>query len=142
MGQIASVVVSLGLALLAAGCSSALGVWPVPQSHYTDQDVRLVSLGPAKGAAGQWFFTYGGLADVMHPDIAQEAVREALREKRADLLTDYTLSLRGTRAPIFLIPGLDLWWVSWTAEGTAAKIEQLSPALRQEPAKASKPEGR
>nr|MBI3612204.1 hypothetical protein [Nitrospirota bacterium] len=142
MSRTALIIASLSLTLLAGGCSSALGIWPVAQSHYTNPDAKIVPLGPTRGSAGQWFFTYGGLADVMHPDIAQEAVREAIREKRADLLTDYTLSLRGTRAPIFLIPGLDLWWVSWTAEGTAAKLDRPPPTLPHEPAKGPKPEGR
>jgi hypothetical protein len=125
--------------LLTQGCSSALGVWPVTQSHYVNEDLRVVPIGPTKATAGDWVFTFGGLADIMHPDISQKAVQEAIREKKADLLADYTLSLRGTRFPIFLIPGLDFWWISWTAEGTAAKIEPGQPAQAPEPAKPMKP---
>ncbi len=130
------------LGLFLQGCSSALGVWPVTQSHYTNQDDKIVSLGSVKGTAGDWIFTFGGLADVMHPDISQEVVREALQEKKADLLTDYTLSLRGTRVPIFLIPGLDFWWVSWTAEGVAAKIEVVNPVPLSDPGKGPESEAR
>lgn len=115
------------LTVLSFGCSSALGIWPVTQSRYTSQDVAIIPVGPTSGSASDWFFTFGGMVDLMDPDIPQQAVLEAVHKKKADLLINYTLSLRATRLGIPLIESLTFWWLTWTAEGTAAKIEFVSP---------------
>lgn len=116
------------LAIVLQGCSAARGIWPVAQSHEIYPDTRFVPIGEAKGEASDYFFTYGGVVDLMHPDIAEAAVRDAIKPKGGDLLIDYTLSLKATRIPFGLfIVGLDGWWITWTAEGTAAKIEHVKP---------------
>jgi hypothetical protein len=100
-----------------------------------------VPIGEAKGEGSDWFFTYGGVVDMMHPDIQKEAVNEAIKSKGGNLLIDYTLSLKATRVPFGLfIVGLDGWWITWTAEGTAAKMEIVKPESAPEGAgKAPKP---
>ena len=114
--------------LLIQSCSAARGVWPVAQSHEVYPDTRVVPIAEAKGEGSDWFFTYGGVVDMMHPDIAEAAVQHAIKSKGGDLLIDYTLSLKATRIPFGLfIVGLDGWWITWTAEGTAAKVEHVKP---------------
>lgn len=120
--------VLLSVALLAGGCSGARGVWPVAQSRIVYPDITIVPIGEAKGESSDWFFTYGGVVDLMHPNIAEAAVQDAIKSKGGALLIDYTLSLKATRVPFGLfIIGLDGWWITWTAEGTAAKMEHAKP---------------
>jgi len=138
-GWLAGTLLLVGL--LIQSCSAARGVWPVAQSHEIYPDTRIVPIGEAKGEGRDWFFTYGGVVDMMHPDIQKEAVNEAIKSKGGTLLIDYTLSLKATRIPFGLfIVGLDGWWITWTAEGTAAKMELVKPEPAPEGAgKAPKP---
>ncbi|WP_447598243.1 hypothetical protein [Nitrospira sp. Nam80] len=110
------------------GCSSGLGLWPVAQSHITAEGAQIVPLGDTKGTASDFFFSWGGLPDFLHSNLQAEAVQEAIRAKQGDLLIHYTLSVRATRLPLgLLVVDLSLWWVTWTAEGIAAKILSETP---------------
>ncbi|TAJ27425.1 MAG: hypothetical protein EPO64_05595 [Nitrospirae bacterium] len=116
------------LVIVLQGCSSARGIWPVGQSRVLYPTTTIIPIGEARGEASDYFFTYGGVVDLMHPDIAEVAVQDAIKSKGGDLLIDYTLSLKATRIPFGLfIVGLDGWWITWTAEGTAAKMEYAKP---------------
>lgn len=120
-------VLMLLLACGVSGCTSALAVFPVTQSHQIPGDAKIVPLGQAEGTADHFEATFGGLPDLLDPSSQQEAVREAIQKKQGDLLTDYVLSFNAVRAGI---PGIDLltfWWVHWKAEGTVAKVE-LTPS--------------
>jgi hypothetical protein len=121
-------------AALAAGGCAAVGVWPVPATHELPPETRVVPIGAVKGYAKDWFFTFGGVPDIMHPDIAQAATKDALAAKQADLLTNATYSLYVTRIPLGLyIAGVNAWIISWTVEGTAAKFEPMPPAQPSPP---------
>jgi hypothetical protein len=114
------------------GCSGGLGLWPVAQSHLTTDGTNIVPLGNAEGTADDFFVTWGGLPDFMHSDLQAEAVRNAIQAKEGDLLINYTLSVRVTRFPLgLLLVDLSAWWVIWTAEGTAAKVQQESVPSRR-----------
>jgi hypothetical protein len=111
----------------ASGCTSALAVFPTAQSHQVPGDAKIVPLGQAEGTAEHFEVTFGGLVDLLDPNSQQEAVREAIRKKQGDLLTDYVLSFYAVRAAIPGIDLLNIWWVHWKAEGTVAKVE-LTPS--------------
>jgi len=115
------------LSIAVCGCSAGLGLWPVVQSHVPASGTGIVPLGETEGTASDFFFTWGGLPDFLHSDLQAEAVREAIRAKRGDLLIDYTLSVRVTRFPLGLfLTELNAWWVTWTAEGIAAKAQAVN----------------
>lgn len=121
-------VLMLLLACGASGCTSALGVWPVAQSHVSYPETKIAPLGETKATARDFEFTLSGVPDIMHPDIAHRAVHDAIAAKGGDLLTDYTLSLYVTQIPFGLfIAGVNGWVITWTAEGTAAKLEFVKP---------------
>ena len=123
----AMVVVLTALPIAFAGCSAGLGLWPVVQSHFTASGTKLVPIGESEGTAGDFFFTWGGLPDFLHPDLQEEAVRKAVRAKDGDLLINYTLSVRVTRFPLgLLLIDLNAWWITWTAEGIAAKVHFMN----------------
>lgn len=131
MGRTLTLLPGAGLllcaALTAGGCA-AVGVWPVPNTHELPPDTRVVPIGEVKGYAKDWFFTFGGVPDIIHPDIAQEATKDALAAKKADLLINSVYSLYVTRIPLGLyIAGVNAWIISWTVEGTAAKFEPRPP---------------
>ena len=116
------------LSVMYGGCSAGLGIWPVPESRIPWPGSKIIPIGEAEGASSDWFFTIGGLADVMDPSIPAKAVREAIQAQGGDMLINYTLSMRATRLPLFLIlTDFSFWWVTWTAQGTAAKIEMVTP---------------
>jgi hypothetical protein len=117
------------LSIAVCGCSAGLGLWPVVQSHVPASGTAIVPLGETEGTASDFFFTWGGLPDFLHPALQEEAVREAIRVKGGDLLIDYTLSVRVTRFPLGLfLTELNAWWITWTAEGIAAKAQ---PEIRE-----------
>ncbi|MGH7233183.1 MAG: hypothetical protein ACREJU_17760 [Nitrospiraceae bacterium] len=123
----AVVMVLTALPIALGGCSAGLGLWPVVQSHVTASGAKLVLIGESEGTAGDFFFTWGGLPDFLHPDLQEEAVRKAVRAKGGDLLINYTLSVRATRLPLGLfLTELNAWWVTWTAEGIAVKVQPVN----------------
>lgn len=126
----AAIIMALAaLSIAASGCSAGLGLWPVAHSHFTDEGMKIVPLGDTEGTASDFFFTWGGLPDFLHSDLQAEAVREAIGAKGGDLLIDYTLSVRVTRFPLGLfLTELNAWWITWTAEGIAAKAH---PEIRE-----------
>ena len=123
--EIVAALIALSIAL--SGCSSGLGLWPVVQSHVPASGTTIVRSAKLRDSE-RLFFTWGGLPDFLHSDLQAEAVREAIRVKRGDLLIDYTLSVRVTRFPLglFLIE-LNAWWITWTAEGIASKAQPEIP---------------
>lgn len=134
----------LGLISAIGGCTAAVGVWPVAQSHVTYPETTVVPLGEAKATARAFEFTLGGVPDIMDPDIARRAVHDAIAAKGGDLLADYTLSLYLIQVPFGLfIAGVNGWVIIWTAEGTAAKLEFVKsgqPVSGPETAPKSEPE--
>jgi hypothetical protein len=123
----AMVVALFALQVALGGCSVGLGLWPVAQSHLTASGAEIVPIGETEGTAGDFFFTWGGLPDMFHPDLQEEAVRKAIRVKGGDLLIDYTLSVRAIRLPLGLfITELNAWWITWTAEGIAGKVQPVN----------------
>jgi hypothetical protein len=124
----AMVVALMVLPIALAGCSAGLGVWPVVQSQLTASGTKLAPIGESKGTASDFFITWGGLPDFLHPDLQEEAVRRAIRAKEGDLLINYTLAVRVTRFPLgLLLIDLNAWWITWTAEGIAVKVQSMNP---------------
>jgi hypothetical protein len=129
---------SLLLSLGNIGCTSAVAVWPEPQSRVISPAEKIVRLGQAEGSISGFDITFSGVADFIDPKLGEEAVREAIESKRADLLTDYSLSLyliqltspfNLTLFGVQVIP--TIWIFTWTAEGSAARlegVEQTPPA--------------
>ena len=123
----ATAIVLMALPIALDGCSAGLGLWPVVQSHLT-ASAKLVPISESEGTASDFFFTWGGLPDFLHSDLQEEAVRNAVRARGGDLLINYTLSVRVTRFPLgLLLIDLNAWWITWTAEGIAVKVQSISP---------------
>jgi hypothetical protein len=120
----------LSLGLLLEGCTAAVAVWPETQSRATSPYDRIVPLAEAKGSTTGFDLSFSGIPDFIDPELGKEAVHRAIRSQRADLLTDYSLSLYLVQisSPFNLtlfgsniFPSL--WIITWTAEGVAARIE-------------------
>lgn len=112
------------LASFQSGCSSALAVFPIAQSHHIPVDAKVTPLGQAEGTSEHFEATSGGLVDLLDPNNQQAAIQDAIKKKQGDALTNYVLSLYAVRGAI---PGIDIitfWWVHWKAEGTVIKIER------------------
>ena len=123
-----AVVVLMAVPITLGSCSAGLGLWPVVQSHRIVSGAKLVPIGETEGTASDFFVTWGGLPDFLHPDLQEEAVRKAIRAKEGNLLINYTLSVRVTRFPLgLLLIDLNAWWITWTAEGVAVKVQSISP---------------
>lgn len=128
------------------GCTSAVAVWPEAQSRVTYPYDRIVPIGEASAHTTGYDISFSGIPNFIDPQLGKEAVQDAIRSKRGDLLIDYTLSLYliGLSSPFnvrmfnfFLIP--NFWIITWTAEGTAAKLGGAEPEPQASPAEATPP---
>lgn len=124
----------LALSLALEGCTAAVAVWPEAQSRLTSSYDRIVPLSAAKASTTGFDLSFSGIPDFIDPELGKEAVQRAIRSKRADLLTDYSLSLYLIQlsSPLNLtLFGVNIfpsfWIITWTAEGTAARIEGADP---------------
>jgi hypothetical protein len=127
----------LWVSLLLGGCTSAVAVFPEAQSRVIYPHDWVMPIGEGRASTTWYDLTFSGLPDFIDPQLGQEAVREAIRSRQGDLLTDYALSLHLTQLSspfnitIFsyqLFP--TFWIIRWTAEGTVAKVMDEAEAQR------------
>ena len=131
----------LGVGLWIGGCTSAVAVWPEAQSRVTYPYDKIVAMGEARASTTGYDISWSGIPDFIDPQLGKEAVQKAIRVKRGDLLIDYTLSLYliGLSSPfnvtMFNFPLIpNFWIITWTAEGTAAKLENAETQPSAQPA--------
>jgi hypothetical protein len=108
------------------GCSAGQTVIPVTQSEAVPPGAVIVPRGEAVGKSSCYDFTLSGIPSHLYPDVMNKAIQAAIESQQADLLVDATLSMRVTQFPIINLPVIwsaNVWWIQWTAEGTAAKIK-------------------
>lgn len=110
------------LALSTNGCTMASGAWPVAQSHFAYPNSNVVPLGQGKGEASRvhWFTIMA-----IDPDVQEEAVQNAIKQKGGDMLLDYYAYYTVKQyIPMILTTS------EWTVEGTVAKMEIGKQKLR------------
>lgn len=108
------VAAALLLASFSEGCTVATGVWPIPQSHFAYPNSNVIPLGQGQGKADTISL---GMPDIMDPDLMEQAVQDAIKQKGGDLLLDYDLSMEIKQYIPFV------YSISWKAEGTVARME-------------------
>src|SRR5581483_5039017 len=84
---------ALVLSFALEGCTAAVAVWPEAQSRVTAPYDRVIPLSPVKASTTGFDLSFSGIPDFIDPELGKEAVQRAIRSRRADLLTDYSLSL-------------------------------------------------
>ena len=128
--------VTAGVVLITAnGCSSGLGLWPVAQSHFAAEEMKIVPLGETEGTAGDFFITWGGLPDFLHSDLQEEAVEghqgqgrgPALKLRDGNLLID-------TKITTALTTYLGLYYRTvLMIDATAARVAEGRPGSDPRP---------
>jgi len=111
------VAISISLAFIISGCTVGSGAYPKPQSHFDFPNSNVIPLGKAHGEASTVSFFY---PDIANPDVEEEAILNALREKGGDLLIDYTYFYKVTMIPL---PYLPIYSTTIQVDGTACKME-------------------
>jgi len=107
---------SIFLSILAlGGCTIYQGAWLHPQSHFDYPNSNIVPLGHAVGEANKDSIFVPVVYDA---DLWQDAVNNAIQQKKGDILIDYILAIEVTTFPL-----LPIYFTTYKVDGTVVKME-------------------
>jgi hypothetical protein len=105
------------LAIFNVGCSVGSGARLIPQSYFDYPNSNVTPLGRVQAEVSTTNFFYPKVED---PDLMEEVIQLALKQKGGHLLLDYLLTYQITMVPI---PILTFFTTTYKVDGTAAKME-------------------
>ena len=117
--------VVLAILGLGSACTVTSGRY-IPSSRFTYPNSNVVSLGNVTGESARWSIITAATID---GTVAQEAIRQALRQKGGQMLINFTMTTTTTTIPTpFFIP---IYRTSFRVEGMACSmdvgIQKLDP---------------
>jgi hypothetical protein len=112
------------LAIFNVGCSVGSGARLIPQSYFDYPNSNVTPLGRVQAELSTSNFFYPKIED---PDLMEEVIQAALKQKGGDLLLDYLFTYQIMMVPI---PFLTVFTTTYKVDGTAAKMEIGKQSIR------------
>jgi hypothetical protein len=107
----------LSLCVTLTGCTVSSGIFPRPQSQFDYPNSNITPIGRVQAEVSVAKLTFA--PQVEDPDIEEEVIQKALKQKGGNILLDYIL-----KAKVSAFPGLPIYQITYTVDGTAAKMEE------------------